>query len=219
MIPIEKGKWKQESVTPRKRHSRANASKAWKKPRLTWISGKPTGPILGSTAPPSGKWPPCLPKRNPPCYLCRWSRSVITSSGSARCIPMAAWKSTPLFVPKFKFSGKRVIGYNMTAFDPTRHVKSLRSAWRTLTRKAGLPGFRFHDLRHCAITQLAENGTSDSTIMAIAGHLSRRMLERYSHVRMEAKRKAMEALAASTRMVSYDTNHDTNAQIADARLV
>jgi len=63
--------------------------------------------------------------------------------------------------------------------------------------KAGLPGFRFHDLRHCAITQLSENGASNSTIMAIAGHVSRRMLERYSHVRMEAKRNAMEALAAS----------------------
>jgi hypothetical protein len=42
---------------------------------------------------------------------------------------------------------------------------------------------------------IRENGTSDSTIMAIAGHVSRRMLERYSHVRMEAKRTAMEALA------------------------
>jgi integrase len=39
---------------------------------------------------------------------------------------------------------------------------------------AGLPGFRFHDLRHCAITSLAESGASDSTIMAIAGHVSRR---------------------------------------------
>ena len=103
------------------------------------------------------------------------------------------------FVPKFTFSGKRVTEYNITGFDPTRHVKSWRTAWRTLTKKAGLPSFRFHDLRHCAITQLAENGTSDSTIMAIAGHVSRRMLERYSHVRMEAKRSAMEALASSTK--------------------
>lgn len=54
-------------------------------------------------------------------------------------------------------SGKKVIDYNVTKFDPTRHLKSWRTAWRTLTRKAGLPGFRFHDLRHCAITQLAEN--------------------------------------------------------------
>jgi len=123
------------------------------------------------------------------------------------------------FVPKFTFSGKRVVDYNVTAFDPTRHLKSWRTAWRTLTKKAGLPGFRFHDLRHCAITQLAENGTSDSTIMAIAGHVSRRMLERYSHVRMEAKRNAMEALAVSTRTAGYDTNHDTNAVAASARPV
>jgi integrase len=109
------------------------------------------------------------------------------------------------FVPKFTFSGKKVVDYNVTGFDPTKHVNSWRSAWRTLTKKAGLPGFRFHDLRHCAITQLAEGGTSDSTIMAIAGHVSRRMLERYSHVRMEAKRKAMEALAASTRTAGLDT--------------
>jgi integrase len=123
------------------------------------------------------------------------------------------------FVPKFTFSGKKVIGYNVTAFDPTTHVKSWRSAWRTLTKKAGLPGFRFHDLRHCAITQLAEGGTSDSTIMAIAGHVSRRMLERYSHVRMEAKRNAMEALATSTKTAGYDTNHDTNVTAASTRPV
>jgi integrase len=100
------------------------------------------------------------------------------------------------FVPKFKFSGKKVIDYNITEFDPTTHVKSWRTAWRTLTKMAGLPGFRFHDLRHCAITSLAESGAADSTIMAIAGHVSRKMLERYSHVRMEAKRTAMETLAA-----------------------
>jgi len=88
-----------------------------------------------------------------------------------------------------------------------------------LSRKAGLPGFRFHDLRHCAITQLAENGTSDSTIIAIAGHVSRRMLERYSHVRMEAKRNAMEALAVSTKTAGYDTNHDTKAVPAGTRPV
>jgi integrase len=123
------------------------------------------------------------------------------------------------FVPKFTFSGKRVVDYNITGFDPTRHVKSWRTAWRTLTKKAGLSGFRFHDLRHCAITQLAENGTSDSTIMAIAGHVSRRMLERYSHVRMEAKRNAMEALAVSTRMEGYDTNRDTNEVAVSTRPV
>ncbi len=98
-------------------------------------------------------------------------------------------------------------------------VLGWRTAWRTLTKKAGLPGFRFHDPRHCAITQLAENGPSDSTIMAIAGHVSRRILERYSHVRMEAKRTAMEALVVSTKRAGYDTNHDTNGDTMSHRPV
>ena len=55
---------------------------------------------------------------------------------------------------------------------------------------------RFHDLRHTCISRLAEGQASDQTIMAIAGHVSRRMLERYSHVRLEAKRRALEAIAA-----------------------
>lgn len=120
------------------------------------------------------------------------------------------------FTPKFTFNGKKVVGYNVTKFDPSRHVNSWRTAWRALTKKAGLPGFRFHDLRHCAITSLAESGASDSTIMAIAGHVSRKMLERYSHVRMEAKRSAMECLSKSTSSVGYDTNYDTKAQPVNA---
>ena len=55
-------------------------------------------------------------------------------------------------------------------------------------------GFRFHDLRHQAITELAEAGAPDATLMALAGHMSRRMLEHYSHVRMAAKRHAVELL-------------------------
>ena len=31
--------------------------------------------------------------------------------------------------------------------------------------------------------------------MAIAGHVSRRMIEHYSHIRMEAKRAAVDAIA------------------------
>jgi integrase len=54
---------------------------------------------------------------------------------------------------------------------------------------------RFHDLRHQAITELAEAGATDATMMAVAGHMSREMLEHYSHVRMAAKREALDKLA------------------------
>lgn len=73
-----------------------------------------------------------------------------------------------------------------------------------------MPGFRFHDLRHHAITELAESGASDQAIMAIARHVSREMLEHYSHIRLEAKRRAVEVLSQEGGLRSNITNHVTN---------
>ncbi len=78
--------------------------------------------------------------------------------------------------------------------DVTTPMITWRTAWSTLRKKAGLPTLRFHDLRHHAITKLAESGASDQTIMALAGHVSQEMLSHYSHVRQQAKRDAVEAI-------------------------
>jgi integrase len=122
--------------------------------------------------------------------------------------------------------------------DPTRPMSTWRTAWRRLTRvicpafrhlqdpgktcsndedKADISkmqsptaGLRFHDLRHHAITELAESATSDQTIMAIAGHVSPKMLAHYSHVRLEAKRTALANLSSTATDGSYVTNHVTN---------
>jgi integrase len=82
--------------------------------------------------------------------------------------------------------------------DPTAPMRSWRTAWRRLTTAAGLAGVRFHDLRHHCITELAESQTSEQTILSIAGHVSRRMLQHYSHIRIEAKRRALDGLVAAT---------------------
>ena len=39
-------------------------------------------------------------------------------------------------------------------------------------QKSPFAGLRFHDLRHAAITELAEKANSDSVIRSIAGHVS-----------------------------------------------
>ena len=52
------------------------------------------------------------------------------------------------------------------------------TAWRALRDAAGLPGFRFHDLRHTVITELAEMGIADHVLESITGHLTRRMMDR-----------------------------------------
>jgi integrase len=82
-------------------------------------------------------------------------------------------------------------------FDFTRSQKSVRTAWRKLTAAAGLKGFRLHDLRHQAITELAESGAPDSVILSLAGHLSKKMQDHYTHVRLKAKEKAVSALGGT----------------------
>ncbi len=61
-------------------------------------------------------------------------------------------------------------------FDPASPMLKWDTAWRALRDAAGLPGFRFHDLRHTVITELAEMGVADHVLDSITGHLTRRML-------------------------------------------
>jgi len=127
--------------------------------------------------------------------------------------------------------------------DPTRPQVTWRTAWRKLTRaiqcpacgelqnpadkccnekcgsdirglKSPLAGLRFHDLRHHAITELAESQASDQTVMSIAGHVSPKMLAHYSHVRLDAKRHALDALSSGGLAGGYGTNNDTNAPLS-----
>jgi integrase len=77
--------------------------------------------------------------------------------------------------------------------DPTRHVTTLKTAWNNLRDNAKVTE-RWHDNRHTLITELAESGAGDQTIMDIAGHVSKQMLKHYSHIRMEAKRTALESI-------------------------
>ena len=44
-------------------------------------------------------------------------------------------------------------------------------------------------------------GVADHVLESISGHLSRRMLEHYSHIRIDAKRQALDALDAHVRRV------------------
>ena len=68
---------------------------------------------------------------------------------------------------------------------------------------------RWHDCRHTLVTELAESGAGDEVIMSIAGHVSRAMLSRYSHVRMEAKRRALDEIAVRQRAADEKRQAET----------
>ena len=54
--------------------------------------------------------------------------------------------------------------------DPTRHPMDITWGWDEL-RKETKVSCRLHDLRHTSATHLAENGVSESTILAMMGHI------------------------------------------------
>jgi integrase len=102
--------------------------------------------------------------------------------------------------------------------DPSRPTKGWRTGWRHALKRAGFH-CRFHDLRHTAVTKLAESQASDMRILAFAGHVSKRMLERYSHIRMEARRTALDAIAQMPEPVVFgEVVHQNVHQLRESTL-
>jgi integrase len=77
--------------------------------------------------------------------------------------------------------------------DPTRPMVTLTTSWSNARKRAAVQG-RWHDNRHTLVTDLAESGAGEETIRDIAGHVSKQMLKHYPHIRMEAKRRALESI-------------------------
>src|ERR1022692_1741130 len=95
--------------------------------------------------------------------------------------------------------------------DPTRPITSFKTAWIKVRKEAGVKG-RWHDNRHTLVTELSESGAGDEVIMTIAGHVSRAMLSRYSHVRMEAKRRALDEIASRQNAADEKRKDDAERQ-------
>jgi integrase len=64
-------------------------------------------------------------------------------------------------------------------FPITHEVVS--QAFNRARKQAGVEDIRFHDLRHMAITRLAEKLPNLIELSAVSGHKSLTMLKRYYH--------------------------------------
>jgi len=58
-------------------------------------------------------------------------------------------------------------------------------SWHHAMHRTEIKDFRFHDLRHEAVSRLVEAGLGDQEVAAISGHKSMQMLRRYTHLRAE----------------------------------
>ncbi|UAW98754.1 site-specific integrase [Halopseudomonas nanhaiensis] len=69
--------------------------------------------------------------------------------------------------------------------DGQRRFYNFNKVWLKVKADTGLKDFRFHDLRHEAVSRFVEGGLSDQQVAAISGHKSMQMLRRYTHLRAE----------------------------------
>jgi integrase len=86
-------------------------------------------------------------------------------------------------------------------------IKQLSRTFRTALREAGIKDFRFHDLRHCASTNLRRAGVDTATAMRIVGHKSEKMWKRYNAM------EESDLLKAASKL---DTYLQTNTVITPA---
>ena len=81
-----------------------------------------------------------------------------------------------------ELSKLRRLDTNQVFLYEGKPVKSIKRAFRTAKKAAGIEDFRFHDLRHCAATNLRRAGIDTATAMKIVGHKSEKMWKRYNSI-------------------------------------
>jgi integrase len=76
--------------------------------------------------------------------------------------------------------------------DRPMTVSGIKKPWDAVRKAANLGWFTPYGLRHTSITRYAEAGTPMAVLMSLAGHMSRKMQDHYTHISEQAKRKAVQ---------------------------
>lgn len=149
-----------------------------------------------------------------------------TQAGTGRLIPLSKrvckslsmWLSLfPQATPDSYVFPRHRVGFadnqgttRMWGIELTEPMGEWKRAWQAACQRAGAK-YRWHDLRHTFISRLAENpAVSEETIRSLAGHVSRGMLQRYSHIRTEAKTAAIRVLELSETIAAVNLEVGVN---------
>lgn len=86
-------------------------------------------------------------------------------------------------------------------WDVNRPMFSWTRSWRKLMAECGMPGFRFHDLRHTFRTWGAEAGVPLEVMMAQLGHMDRETSLEYVHIQQRAMERARQLIESEQKEI------------------
>jgi integrase len=98
-----------------------------------------------------------------------------TKNGTSRTVPLSAAAIEVL----------RSLPRNIAGIVFPIHYFTLSAAFKRAVKRSGLIDFHFHDLRHTAITAMAQKLPNLIELSAVTGHKSLTMLKRYYHPSIE----------------------------------
>jgi integrase len=128
-----------------------------------------------------------------------------TPTGRGRPIPLTqpAWTALDMWASRFPDAKPHDFVFPACEnghLVPERPIANWRTAWRRACGEADLAGLRYHDLRHTTATKMLEQGTPIAVVAHVLGWSAStavRMAKRYGHIRPEAQRLALEAIATA----------------------
>jgi len=143
------------------------------------------------------------------------------------------WQKKTLLVPCSKSGRPRLIQLNSAALDLMRTLQrepgnafifpspvtgrpsaSLHFPWTRIRKRAGLTGFRLHDLRHSFASFLVNKGVSIYVVQGLLGHANVRATQRYAHLANETLSDAAELIPSV--MLSTQASATFADQMPDA---
>jgi len=91
-----------------------------------------------------------------------------------------------------------------------KSVSSIKTAFNAACRRAKIEGFRFHDFRHTAVTNMRRAGVDHLTIMRITGHRTLEVFKRYNSFLESDLREAAHRFNTYITLAHQDQNGDTH---------
>ena len=121
-----------------------------------------------------------------------------TKNKAPRAIPLTQEAAGMLAFLKVNNGGNRQQVFVAEDGEP---LKSLNAPWKAACKKVGMwdevtkkPTKLFHDLRRTGVRNLVRSGTPERVAMAISGHKTRSVFDRYNIVSTEDLKSAMSRL-------------------------